>query len=72
MPPLHTVPHVPQFCAFERVSTHAPLQLISGDVHPLVEQCPAMHTEPLAHAMPHAPQFIGFDPVSTQLPLQLR
>jgi hypothetical protein len=39
-------------------STHAPLQLVSGEVQ-VAAQAPLEQTVPVAHALPQAPQFAG-------------
>ncbi len=67
-PAAQTVPQVPQFAVFDRVSTHAPLQLVSPAPHTVVHWL-AEHTWVAPHAIPQAPQFFGSLVKSTHAPL---
>jgi hypothetical protein len=52
VPPLHALPHAPQFELFERTSTHAPLQYS----WPSAQQFPPLHHSCAVHAVVQAPQ----------------
>jgi hypothetical protein len=55
-PAAHAIAHPPQCIGSERVSTHAPAQLvcIAAQLH-----VPLTHVAPPEHVTPHAPQFAG-------------
>jgi hypothetical protein len=67
-PPVHAVPHAPQFASFDVKSTHALLQSVRLTAHDR-EQTPREQRSIPWHAFPHDPQLFGSDPTSTQFPL---
>jgi hypothetical protein len=52
VPPLHALPHAPQFESFESTSTHAPLQYS----WPSAQQLPLLHHSCAVHPVVQAPQ----------------
>jgi hypothetical protein len=66
-PPIHVVPHVPQFMLSLVVLTQASLQSVSPAPQSPA-QSPEEQTSPAAHALSHAPQWAGFDASATHVP----
>jgi len=66
LPPLQTVPQVPQFAESVIVSRHVPPQAVFPVGH---SHEPLKHEEPPVQALSHRPQLALSLIVSTQLPL---
>ncbi len=69
VPPVHGLPHAPQFTASVWRSTQAPPHATRGAVQ-AAAHAPALHTWPMGHASPHAPQLDALVARSTHTPPQ--
>jgi hypothetical protein len=64
-PPVHALPHAPQFGELVSRLTQAAAHAVSAGPQ-LDWQLPSLHTAPLGQAVAHAPQFCGSEPRSRQ------
>jgi hypothetical protein len=66
LPPVQTVPHVPQFEGSVVVSTHVP----PHPVFPGAQHKPLLHVAPAVQTVPHAPQLLESELRSRHAPPQ--
>jgi hypothetical protein len=65
-PPLHAVPHAPQFAPSDFVSTHDEAHFVVPPPQPAAH-APAEQTSPAPHFFPQAPQFSASRAITVQL-----